>query len=290
MNANPSIAPATARRAFATRFLRWRLAVPPEKGGWVWWIGPLVVGAACAPAPGLALVLVSVAALAAFCFRQPVTLATRQLRKGRDKRDLAPPLFWVAAYGSVLIFLAFSLWSMGYGRILVLGLVALPVFAWHVVLVYRGRDRHQMLLDISAAMALALAGPAAYWAAGGSDPTMVRWVWALPAMQSTASIVHMFVRLKQRALSELPPLRARLTAGGAPMAVHAAGAALAVLAWLAGHAGFAVVFAMAIPGVEGAWSVAKPQIAHAPKRLGMRQLAVSSAAMMFLAVGLRAAG
>lgn len=278
-------APIAAMSDATHRVLRWRLAVPPEKGGWVWWIGPLLIGGASGGSPGGAFVLVAAGALLAFCFKQPVTLLTKQLRKTHGQRYLGPPLFWTLLYATALLWIATLLLRMGHGNILALGVMAVPVFAWHVVLVYQRRDRHQQVLDISAAFALALAGPAAYWAAGGGDLAKAMWIWALPAAQSTASIVHMFVRLHQRALHAVPSLDTRLEQGFLPMLVHTAGLGLAVFAWQTGLANGAVVLAMLIPAAEGAWSVYRPQVEHAPKRLGMRQLFVSSAAMLLLALG-----
>jgi len=265
---------------------RWRLAVPSEKGGWVWWIGPLVVGAAAGGEPGGALLLVGAGALLAFCFKQPITLITRQFRKVPDRRTLGPPLFWAVLYATALAWIAMLLFRMGHPKIVLLGVLAVPVLGWHMALVYRGRDRHQQVLDISAAFALALIGPAAYWASGGGEPAKALWIWALTATQSMASIVHMFLRLKQRAMSATPPLGDRLDQGFLPVVVHAAGLALALFAWQTGVANIAVVLAMLIPAVEGTWSAYRPQVGHPPKRLGMRQLFVSSGAMLLLALGM----
>jgi hypothetical protein len=275
----------TPSAPFSSRFLRWRLAIPPEKGGWVWWIGPLLVGAFAARAFAPMLLAVAVGAFLAFCIRQPLTLATRQLRR-RQEDGLAPPLAWAAGYALLLALIAGLLWQAGHRGVVALGLLAFPVFLWHLVLVYLRRDRHQLALDLSAAAALALAGPAAYWIAGGDDPATAFWVWALSALQSGASIVHMFLRLDQRQLYMLPSWRTRLRTGTVPMLAHLAAFAAAVLAASLGNASMLVVLGLAIPAVEGAWSIARPPLRPTPKQLGVRQLAVSSAAMLLLALGL----
>lgn len=272
----------------SARFLRWRLAIPPEKGGWVWWIGPLLVGACAARAFTPMFLAVAVGAFLAFCIRQPLTLATRQLRR-RQEDGLAPPLAWAAGYALLLALIAVLLVQAGHGPVVALGLLALPVFLWYLLLVYLRRDRHQIVLDLSAATALALSGPAAYWTAGGTDPAIAFWVWALPALQSAASIVHMILRLDQRLFHQSPPWRARLRSGIAPMLAHLAALAAAMLAVLLGDASLLAVVALAIPAVEGAWSIARPPLRPTPKQLGMRQLAVSSAVMLLLALGIHTA-
>lgn len=283
----PRAAWSGAAPAGAGRLLRWRLAVPPEKGGWVWWIGPLAVGAFNAPGPGLALALVAAGALAAFCIRQPATLLIKEMRKAPGARRIAPSLFWASLYAAALALVAAGLAALDHAGVVALSLLALPVFAWHALLVYQRRQRRQMALDLSAAMALALTGPAAYWAGGGASLAAACWIWLLPGAQSAASIVHMFLRLEQRGLDAAPPLGARLRQGAVPMAAHAVGVLLAMSAWSAGYAGPAVALAMLIPAIEGGWSVLRPQVGFTPKRLGMRQLAVSGAAMALLLIGLK---
>lgn len=270
----------------ALAWRRWRLAVPPEKGGWIWWVGPLVVGAMAAPAFSPSQCLVAVGACAGFCLRQPLTVLARQRRRGAARRDSRPALVWVALYSALLLGVATALVTVGHARVILLAGLALPVLAWHLRLTLGGDTRRHWALDLGAAGALALAAPAAYWAGGGSGIPQTLAVWALPAAQSSASIVHMFTRLDQRALRRLPALSERLKAGATPMAAHLLAFALAVGFWQIGGAGWVVLPAMLVPLLEGAWSVLRPQFGHSPMRIGLRQLAVSAAAMLLLSLGL----
>lgn len=266
-------------------FCRWRLAVPPEKGGWIWWIGPLILGACAARNVNGMVLVVCAGAFAAFCIRQPLTLLARQLRRGQKDRRVAL-MGWAVVYGTVLAIVASLLWLRGHAPVVGLGLLAVPIFLWHLTLVYIGRDRHQRGLDLSAATALALAGPAAYWAAGGLDPSTAFWVWALPALQSCASIIHMFLRFEERMLHTLPPLRERLKRGRMAMIAHLLVLGAALAAYALGDVSALAVLALAIPAGEGVWSVVDPPTRPTPKELGLRQLFVSSAALFLLALGM----
>jgi len=276
---------ATASLSAAPAWMRWRYAVPPEKGGWIWWLGPLAVGAGAAGAVTPALPALLVGAFAAFCIRQPSVQLLKTIRRGRG--DAAPLVFWTVAYSVVLLGSSAYLWSAGLHRVVLLGFAAMPVFAWHLGLVWKGRDRHHLASDLLAAAALSLTGPAAYYAGGGETHAAAFWVWALPASQTSSSIVHMFLRLEWRALRDSPTPAARLRQGMLPVSLHLGAFLLAVAACYGGRSGWPVAAALLIPLIEGGVSVARPQIRATPVRLGMRQLAVSGAAMLLLAAGIR---
>lgn len=260
------------------RYLVWRVAVPPEKGGWVWWLGPLGVGALAAPELRPELLLVVLGGFCAFSLRQPLTLALKQLRRG--KGDFAPVLFWAGMYSVVLALVGAALLGMGYGGVVVLGLLGVPIFGWHLTLVYFGKERHQHLLDLAAAAALALTGPAAYLSCGGTNTQLALWIFVLSALQSCASVIHMFLRLEQRALRAMPPLRLRLRKGLLPVACHLSALAAAMLATHAGVASLLAVAAMSIPLVEGTGSVLHPPVRATPKEVGVRQLVLSVACLL----------
>lgn len=270
----------------ARSWRRWRLAVPPEKGGWIWWIGPLAVGMLAAPELRWTQLPVVVGACAAFCILQPLTVLARQRRRGAPPGEARPALVWAALYGATLLAVALALIVSGQTRTVLLGVAALPVLAWHLRRVTTGPARRHGALDLIAAAALALAAPAAYWTGGGAGLFNALAVWALPATQSAASIVHMLTRLEHRVLRRPPTLSGRLAAGALPMAAHALALLLAAALWHTGAARPAAIAAMAIPATEGAWTVIRPQVGHSPMRIGLRQLAVSAAAMILIGIGL----
>jgi hypothetical protein len=258
------------------KFFQKRFIVPPEKGGWIWWIGPLVIGVAAAGAVRPALVAVAVGAFSGFCVRQPLTLFIKSYRLPSHAGDRGPAAFWAVVYAAVCALVALALVFAGEARVLALAIPAAPVFAWHFYLVARGNERRQMLRDVLAAMALALAGTAAYWSCGGDDRSVALLVWLLPGLHSSASVVHMFLRLDQRRWDNAGTLDRRLRLGVVPTIHHGANVAVAVAFYSMGLLSIAGVVAFVVCLVEGVWAIVVPQVGHTPKRLGMRQLAVSA--------------
>lgn len=259
------------------RYFRKRLAIPPEKGGWIWWIGPLVIGVAAAGQVRPALLAVVAGAFAAFCVRQPLTLLVKSYRLASGQGDRGPAGFWVAVYGAVCVLVVIALALDGNARVVELAIPAVPVFVWHFVLVALGSERRQMLRDVLAAMALALAGTAAYWSCGGDNAVTAALVWLLPGLHSSASVVHMFLRLEQRRWDDAGPLARRLRLGVGPFAHHAGNVLVVGACWVTGYVSIIGVAAFVLCLAEGAWAIVFPQVGHTPKQLGMRQLAVSTA-------------
>lgn len=265
------------RNAFHKRF-----AIPPEKGGWVWWIGPLVIGVAAAGQVRPAFLAVTLGAFAAFCVRQPLTLWIKSWRLTSHAADRGVAMFWIAAYSSICALVAAMLVIDGNARVLLLAVPALPIFAWHFYLVAQANERRQMLRDVLASLALALSGTAAYWSCGGDDMVTAVLVWLLPGLHSSASVVHMFLRLAQRRWTDAGALSRRLRFGIFPLAHHSMNFAIAVLLYGADNLSIVGVIAFVVCFIEGMIAVVKPQVGHTPKRLGMRQLAVSTAFSLLL--------
>ena len=251
----------------------------------MWWIGPLLVGTAAAGQVTWAWLPLVVAAFAGFCVRHPLALLVKVVWKGRKRDDLVPAVFWGAVYSLVATACGLWLFLEGHTWVVWIAAVGMPIFLWHLWLVRRGEDRHQLLLDLAAAAFLSLTAPAAYWACGGADNRLAWSLWLVMFLQTSGSIVHMFLRLQQRRLDASPPLSERLRTGAKPLAHHTLN--LVITAGLAG-AGLIpalVVAAMAITVVEGIYSVLNPPVNRNIKQLGMRQLWVSTA---FVAVMLAA--
>ncbi|MEJ2487661.1 MAG: hypothetical protein P8Y68_18230, partial [Anaerolineales bacterium] len=122
----------------------------------------------------------------------------------------------------------------------------------------------------------ALAAPAAFWiGSGGIEPTGW-WLWILAWMQSISSIMYAFLRLRQRALKEMPSVEekwsmgrpALLTSGLFLVVTLASGAIgwLPTFLWLA----FLIQFS------EAVWGILNPAVRMKPTAIGFRQLAVST--------------
>ena len=264
----------------------WRrhYALPAEHGSWIWLLGPLAVGIAAARRLTPDLVPLGLAALAAFLLRQPVTLAVKGLSGRRAREDLKPALAWMAGY-SLLAALALAwLLRAGHGRLLALALPGVPVFAWHLWLVGRRRERGQPGVEIVAAGTLALAAPAAYWTAGG-ESTGVGWIlWLLTWLQAAASIVYIHLRLEQRGWEQLPSGSQRWRPGARALAY--AGFNLLACSLLSGI-GWApplAPWAFALSLAETLQGIVRPAVGVPPRAIGLRQL--GSSALFLLMLGL----
>jgi hypothetical protein len=150
------------------------------------------------------------------------------------------------------------------------------VFAWHLYLVSRRRERDQLAIELLGSGVLALSATGAYWI-GVGRPDPGGWLlWGLAWIQSAASILYVHLRLDQRSAS------ADL---GWRELVAMARSAL-VLATL--NLGF--VFVLCTADVVPRWlflpylvqwlevlrGTLQPAIALQPKAIGFRQLAVST--------------
>lgn len=266
---------------------RWRRHqfLPTEHGAWIWWIGPLLIGLAAARSAPPEAALLTFAVLAGFLLRQPSTIAVKVLIGRRPRNDLGPALVWIAVDSVALLALTVGLAALGHARILVLAVPGVAVFGWHLFLISRREERGQMGIELVGAGVLALAAPAAYWVAGGSRDSLAWALWLLCWLQSAASIVLVYLRLEQRRLPAAPPLRLNLRRAARAMAYHAFNLILSLGLAAVGlvHWGFAWGFLlMALDLAQG---VASPPVGHKPTRIGVRQLAASTAFTALAAAG-----
>lgn len=266
-------------------FFQKKFAIPPEKGGWVWWVGPLAIGVAAAGDVRPMVSAVIVGAFSAFCVRQPLTLFIKSFRLPSHKPDRTPAGFWVLVYSVGCALAALALALGGQEGVVALAGPAIPVFGWHFYLVACGSERRQMARDVLAALALSLSGTAAYWSCGGENPTTAALVWLLPGLQSSASVIHMFLRLEQRRWENAGAIIYRLKRGAGAATHHIVNMTVAVALYLDNMLAPAGVAAFALCTVEGLWAIAVPQTGHTPRQLGMRQLAVSTAFAALVCVG-----
>lgn len=267
----------------------WRrtLALPNDHGAWVFLLSPLLIGLLVGTASGgagplagparPALALLVVASLAAFLLRQPASMLVKALSGRRARQDLAPAAVWLAGYGLIGLAAVAGLAALGFGFVLVLAVPAVPVFAWHLLLISRRAERRQVMVEVVGSGVLALAAPAGYWVARGANaPDPIGWwLWALAWAQSAASIVYAYLRLAQRGLRAAPPLPERWRMGAPALlfttanllAVAALAAAWVLPPW--------VPLAYAVQWAEAIYGTLRPAVGVRPTRIGLRQLAVS---------------
>lgn len=255
---------------------RRHIALPQDHGSWVFLFSPLTIGLFTGKSFTLASIAVILGSVAGFLLRQPVTIAVKIHAGRRPRAEQPAALLWMSLYSLVgLLALIGVLW-LGFGFILMLAIPGLVVFAWHLSLVSKRAERGQVVVEILATGVLALAAPAAYWAAVSQYDPMGWWLWGVTWAQSAASIIYIYLRLEQRGWTSTPALRDRLQAGFNALAF----ASLNLLASLAlGALGLlpSLVFVpYLLQACETLWGTANPAVGAKPVAIGVRQLIVST--------------
>jgi hypothetical protein len=253
-------------------WLRKRFALPSEHGVWIWWLGPLVVGLAAGGRPRLDFALLVLAAFAAFLLHQPSTIAVKAASGRRDRKDLAPALAWAAAYAVLALLFVGLLVRAGHAEVLWLAVPGLPVFLWHLALVARREERRRVAVEVLAAGALALAAPAAYRVAGGTDAFTEWSLWGWTWLQSAAAILNVYRALDERTRPRGAPPAERLRRARLGLAVPLGGFALACVLAVTTPTppGVAVAFLLVL--AHAAWSVLRGGAGLRPATIGVRQL------------------
>jgi len=77
----------------------------------------------------------TIAAMAAFLIRQPITIAVKAYSGRWAKSDLPAARFGIAVYALIILITLIGLIREGFGYILFLAIPGIPVFAWHLWLV-----------------------------------------------------------------------------------------------------------------------------------------------------------
>ncbi len=256
---------------------RQRIAIPQDHGSWVFLLSPLLIGLVEGGSFSLASLALILAAFAAFLLRQPVTSLVKVISRRRPHSDLRPALFWTGMYGLIGLLMAAVLLSRGNSMVLWLAVPAIPVFAWHLILVSQREERHQAGVEILATGVLALAAPAAYWVGRGAYNPQGWYLWGLTWLQSAASIVYAYLRLEQRTWKVLPLRAVRFQAGWKAMAYTSFNLLAAILGGLGLGLFPALIFIpFAVQWLETLWGIEHPALGWKPFKIGARQLIVSA--------------
>lgn len=261
--------------------LKKRYALPSEHGSWIWWIGPLLIGAAAAGNFTMDLLWLTLAMLAAFLFRQPASMLVKTFSRRRPESDRLPALIWGSLYASVALAAFAVLLSRGHTHLLFLIIPGIPVFLWHLWLVSQRAERGQRGIELVGAGVLALAAPAAYWVAGGMQNELAWILWALTWLQSAASIVLVYQRLSQRKQESPGGLADRLKGGQRTLAYHLFNLALAIFFYANDRIPLLFVLAFGLTLFDALDGILRPAVGVKPARIGVRQLIVSS---LFVAI------
>ena len=185
------------------------IALPQDHGSWVFLLSPLLIGLFAGGSLSTASTILIIGALSAFLIRQPITIAIKVYTGRRSRRDLPAAWFWMLVYGLFGLLSLAGLILLGFAYLLILALPGIPVFIWHLYLVSKRAERRQIGIEIVGSGVLALAAPAAYWVGIGTPATVGWWLFILTWLQSAASIVYAYLRLKQRTLPSPPDAKTR---------------------------------------------------------------------------------
>lgn len=253
------------------------VALPGDHGSWVFLFSPLLIGLAAGGRGSVVSVYLVVATLAGFLIRQPLTIAVKIYSGRRARHDLAAAVFWAGLYAAIGMLHVTGLALRGFGYVLYLALPGVPVFAWYLYLVARRSERRQLLMELAATAVLSLSAPAAFWI-GVGRPDPAGWIlWGLVWIQTTASIVYIYLRLEQRLLATRPDLGARLRMA-LPALLFTTGNLLLVM--LMGRRGLVpalLPLAYLPQWLESIRGTLRPALSAKPKTIGLEQLAVSVA-------------
>lgn len=246
-------------------------AIPNEHGAWALWIGPFLVGWGVAWQTATALLGVFLAVSFAIMARHPLMILVRSLSGRRKREDARPAAFWTALYlilaglgGALLVWL-------GFARLLLLALPAVPLLIWQIVLVTRKAER-QMRIELVGSGVLALAAPAAHIAATGQWTHLAVLLWLLMWLYSAVSIVYVYLRLQQLRLTEAPEAAERLVSGRMAMRVAAVALALVTAATLAKWLPRLAPLPFVLLQLQVISGTLKPAIGYKPHRLGFAQV------------------
>jgi hypothetical protein len=251
------------------------IAIPSEHGAWIFLFSPLLIGLAIGGLSKGSFPLM-LAMLSAFLIRQPVTMFVKIISGRRPKNDLYASLIWFLIYGVVLLISLVILILQKSIFILFLAVPAIPVFIWHLWLVSKRAERRQIWIEIAASGVLALAAPAAYWV-GLQRYDSIGWLlWGLSWLQVAGTILYAYLRLNQRQLKEKPTLRELIKMSRDSFLFNTALFAGVLILAFAGWVPTFLPLAFLIQPLEVIWGTYHPAISVAPKKIGIRQLIISS--------------
>ncbi|GIL15716.1 MAG: hypothetical protein BroJett039_08890 [Chloroflexota bacterium] len=244
--------------------------LPPEHGGWFLLLGPFALGVIAAAQPNIELLALLLFALASYIARHPLTLLVKIAAGRRAKSDTRPTLLALGGAGVLAALpLGVLIWR-GYAFLLWLGIPAALVLAWQLWLVTQ-REERQLGIELVGAGMLALAASAAYWVSVGAMTPTGWWLWLLAWLYATASIVYVYLRLKQRRMKTMPT-RAEQWRDGRRALLYIGAATVCALAfalarWIPSWAPLAFGLASA----HFVYGITHPCVGVKPARIGIEQ-------------------
>jgi len=257
-------------------YFKKHVALTSEHGSWVFLFSPLIIGLFAGQSWNRNTVYLVTAALGGFLIRQPITITIKALSGRRSKRDVPAARFWILVYSAIGLLGVLGLVRNGYAFLLILAVPGAIVFAWHLYYVYQRAERRQMEIEVIASGVLALAAPAGYWIGKGGLHPAGWWLWIMTWLQSASSIVHAYMRLKQRELDQIPSINKRLRMGQRALLYTSFNVVFSSVLAATGILPLWIFLPYLLQWAETLWGTYRPAVGKKPNSIGFRQLAVST--------------
>lgn len=255
---------------------RRHIALPQQHGAWAMWLAPFGIGVGVGGVLTPALGWLALAATGAFLALQPLTQLVKVWAGRRSARERGPALVWLALYGLLMLVGAAGLALTGQAWVLALGVLALPILAWQLLLVARRAERGQMGVEMLGAAVLALGAPAAYGVAVGGPSLTGVWLWTLCALQGAGAVTYIFATLVYRRLTARPDWSERWRIAGRSTVLHVAMLLVVGLLVAAGQVPFPVLLPFSLLLAEAIYGgLLRPPVGVKPARIGVRQTIVT---------------
>jgi hypothetical protein len=259
-----------------TQLFRRRVALPSDHGSWVFLLSPLLIGLFTGGRWSTVSSYLVVAALAGFLLRQPVTVAIKIASGRRPRQELPAAAFWIAIYAGIGLLHVAGLTMRGFGYILYLPLLGVPVFAWYLYLVAQHRERRQIVIELAATAVLSLSATAGFWIAQGRPSAMGWFLAFLVWLQTAASIVQVYLKLQQRQWKPRMDSRDRWSAALPAVGLSSTNLLLVAALCAAGFLSSWLFLAFVPQWLAALQGVRQPARTLRPTDIGLRQLLISA--------------
>lgn len=255
-------------------WLRKHYAIPAEHGAWAMLLGPFAVGLGLAWRLDWMVLWTLLGVLLLFLARQPLLVLVKAQSGRRLREDAVPALIWLLIYGTLALLPLLVLVASGRTALFWLAVPALPPLGWQLWLVTRRAER-RMAVELAGSGALALAAPAAYFAATGRYDATALSAWLL------------CLRLEQRRMTTVPERPQQWAMGQRAVLYHAFNFVASVVLTVFSILPVLVPLAFAVMLAEALRGTFQPAVGVKPQVLGVFQVVVTVVFVILLVLAYR---
>lgn len=252
------------------------IAIPQDHGSWVFILSPLIIGICAGGTWRTELIPLVISAISIFLIRQPVTVIVKLKTGRRGIDDLPVALFWSLFYGIIILISFLHLVKNGFGYLFLLAIPGLVAFSVHLYLVSRRSERRQIAVEVFATGTLALAAPASFWVSIGNPDPQGWWLFLLVWMQSTVSIIYIYLRLNQRIWNPFPPVKERIKLGLNALLSSLFSLIIVISLSVLGKLPYLLFLPYLLQFIETIYGTMNPAVGKKPTEIGFRQLLIST--------------